>query len=247
MNKLLPFATACSLLSPAAAFAAHPLVSDDTGTQDDNNWQYEFNVEETSREPDTGRQRLWNTTLTRGFGDAVDLYVNAPYIHVQTRSDDYGSGLGDIELGAKWRWLDRGPFTLAVKPHLGIPTGNDRRGLGSGRVNVGATLLAQYDIAQFTFIANAGLAYQPNRHGDLTSLWQMSGAMLYRVTDQLQFAVDVGTERNPDRDAHANPAFAIAGAIYSPRRWLDLDLGYRRGLNDQAYDHSVLAGITARW
>ncbi|MCA3836220.1 MAG: transporter, partial [Burkholderia sp.] len=33
----------------------------------------------------------------------------------------------------------------------------------------------------------------------------------------------------------------------SPTRWLDLDVGYRRGLNDQTYRHSVMGGVTARW
>ncbi|CAM8768467.1 hypothetical protein NCM_01648 [Burkholderia pseudomallei] len=39
----------------------------------------------------------------------------------------------------------------------------------------------------------------------------------------------------------------IAGAIYTPRDWLDVDLGYRRGLNDQIYDHALMAGLTVRW
>ncbi|WP_323121119.1 transporter [Burkholderia alba] len=247
MKKILPFATACSLIAPFGAHAAHPLVSDDTGTQGDGNWQYELNMEQTSKEEGTGRQQLWNTTLTRGFGPSVDLYVNAPYTHVQTRSDEAGSGFGDIEIGAKWRFLERGPFSLALKPRINVPTGDDHHGLGNGRVNAGATLLAQYDAGSFTFLANAGVNYQPNSHDDMTSLWQVSGAALYHVTDTLHLTVDIGTSRNPDRSHHANPAFLIAGAIYSPRNWLDLDIGYRRGLNNQTYDHSLMAGLTARW
>ncbi|WDD92065.1 transporter [Burkholderia sp. FERM BP-3421] len=247
MKKILRFATACSLLSPAGAYATHPLVSDDTGTQGDGNWQYELNMEQTSRQSDTGRQQLWNTTLTRGFGPSFDLYVNAPYTHVQTRSDEASSGFGDVEIGAKWRVLERGPLSIALKPRINVPTGDDHHGLGNGRVNAGATLLAQYDVAAFTFLVNAGVAYQPNSHDDRTSLWQVSGAMLYRVTDRLQLALDIGASRNPDRDHHTSPAFLIAGAIYTPRPWLDLDVGYRRGLNDQTYNHSLMAGVTARW
>ncbi|KVL86040.1 transporter [Burkholderia stagnalis] len=247
MKKMLPLAVASTLFAPVGAHATHPLVSDDTSTQGNAHWQLELNTEATSKQPDIGRQQMWNSTLTRGFGDRLDIYVNAPYTHVQTRSDENGSGFGDVEVGMKWRFVEHGPFTLALKPKLTMPTGDDRRGLGTGRVGAGATMLAQFDVARFSFLANAGYTYQPNRQDQLTSLWQVSGAALYRATDRLQLAVDVGISRNPQRGAGANPAFAIVGAIYSPVSWLDLDVGYRRGLNDQTYDHSVMAGLTARW
>ncbi|KVL55654.1 hypothetical protein WT01_24175 [Burkholderia cepacia] len=247
MKRMLPLAAASALLAPFDALATHPLVSDDTGTQGNANGQFEFNAEETSKQEENGRHQLWNATLTRGFGERVDLYVNVPYTHLQTRSDEHGAGLGDVEVGMKWRFAERGPLSVALKPKLTTPTGNDRRGLGTGRAGAGATLLAQLDVARFSFLANAGITYQPNRQGDLTSIWAVSGAAIYKATDKLQIVADIGTSRNTESGAGANPAFAIAGAIYSPKPWLDLDIGYRRGLNDQTYDHSVMGGVTVRW
>ncbi|WP_446333347.1 transporter [Burkholderia pseudomallei] len=247
MKRMLPLAAASALFAPAGAHADHPFTSDDTNTQGDGNWQYELNVERTSKQPDIGRQQLWNTTLTRGFGERVDLYVQAPYTHVQTRSDEDGSGLGDLEIGAKWRVLERGPLSIALKPRFTMPTGDDARGLGNGRASAGAMLLAQYDVARLQVLVNAGLMYQPNRQGNLASIWQACGAIVYRATDKLRLGVDIGVSRNPKRGAGAHPAYVIAGAIYTPRDWLDVDLGYRRGLNDQIYDHALMAGLTVRW
>ncbi|KVV42179.1 hypothetical protein WT27_11320 [Burkholderia territorii] len=246
-RTMLPLAAASALLAPLDVYATHPLVSDDTGTQGNANWQFEFNGEETSKQDENGRHQLWNATLTRGFGEHVDLYVNAPYTHLQTRTDDNGAGIGDVEIGMKWRFVEHGPLSLALKPKVTMPTGNDGRGLGTGRVGTGATLLAQADVARFSLLANAGLAYQPNRQGDLRSVWAVSAAALYKATDTLQFVADIGLSRNTESTAGANPAFAIAGAIYSPKRWLDLDIGYRHGLNDQTYRHSVMGGVTMRW
>ncbi|MBU9561906.1 transporter [Burkholderia multivorans] len=246
MKRILPYAAAGALLAPLGAMAAHPLVSDDPGTQGNGNWQFELNAEQTPRQADTGYRQLWNATLTRGFGEHVDVYVNAPYTHLETRTDDNGSGFGDVEIGMKWRFVERGPFALALKPKFTVPIGNGRRGLGADRLGAGATLLAQVDVARFSFLANAGLTYQPTREHDLASIWAVSGAAIYHATDRLQLALDVGTSRNPKRGAGANPAFAIAGAIYSPTSWLDVDIGYRRGLNDQT-EHAVMAGVTARW
>nr|WP_230949053.1 hypothetical protein [Burkholderia diffusa] len=94
---------------------------------------------------------------------------------------------------------------------------------------------------------DAGLAYQPNRRGDPRSVWAVSAAALYKATDTLQFVADIGLSRNTESTAGTNPAFVIAGAIYSPKRRLDLGIGYRHGLNDQTYHHSVMGGVTARW
>ncbi|VVD98085.1 transporter [Pandoraea terrigena] len=236
-----------ALFCPLSAFAAHPLVSDDTGTQGDGKWQFETNGEVTSKQQDMGRQTLWNGTLTRGVGEALDLYVDVPYTHLQNRSDAEGNGFGDVETGAKWRMYDDGAFSIGLKPYLSFPTGNDQRGLGSGRVNAGATLLTQYETDKWTFLFNAGAAYQPNRQGDRQSLWKVSGAVLYRVLPTTQLILDVGASQNPDVTQRTHPAFMILGAIYSPKSWLDLDVGYRRGLNPQTYDYSWMGGMTVRW
>lgn len=242
-KQLISLALAC----PLSAFAAHPLVTDDTGTQGDGNWQFETNGEATAKQPDTGRQFLWNSTLTRGFGEALDLYANVPYTHVQQRSDTAATGIADLELGAKWRLYDDGAFSLGLKPYLTLPTGNDSRGLGTGRVNAGATLLAQYEIDDWTFLVNGGAVYQPNRQGVRETVWKVSGAVLYRVLPTTRLLLDIGTSQNPDFAQPTSPAFMIVGAIYSPKPWLDLDVGYRRGLNPQTYDYSRLAGVTVRW
>ncbi len=236
-----------ALLCPLSAFAAHPLVTDDTDTQGDGKWQFETNAEITSKQQDIGRQTLWNSTLTRGVGEALDVYVEMPYTHIQHRSDTDGNGIGDVETGAKWRMYDDGAFSVGLKPYLSFPTGNDRRGLGTGRVNAGATLLTQYVINDWTFLANAGAVYQANRQGQRQSLWKASAAVMYRVLPTTQLILDVGTSQNPDFAQRTRPAFMILGAIYSPKPWLDLDIGYRRGLNPQTYDYSWMGGMTARW
>ncbi|WP_353190181.1 transporter [Pandoraea pnomenusa] len=242
-KHLMTLALAC----PLSAFAAHPLVTDDTGTQGDANWQFETNGEVTSKQQDTGRQTLWNSTLTRGVGETVDLYVNVPYTHLQSRGDTAGNGIGDVETGVKWRMYDNGALSLGLKPYFTFPSGNDQRGLGTGRVNAGAALLAQYVVDDWTFLVNAGAAYQGNTQGQRQALWKASAAVLYRVLPTTQLILDIGTSQNPDFSQRTNPAFMIVGAIYSPKSWLDLDVGYRRGLNPQTYSDSWMAGATVRW
>lgn len=246
--RLLAALALCSPLAAPVAFAAHPLVSDDTGTQGDGNWQLELNGEGTTSQPDIGHQAFYNATVTRGVGEALDLYVNAPYTTLQHGSDTLGSGLQDIELGAKWRIYETETYSLGLKPFITLPNGNDARGLGNGRVGGGFTVLNQYKLDDdWTFLANAGLTYQPNTLGQRSLIWRASGAVLYQVLPTTKLILDVGASRNTDGTQSTPPAFAIVGAIYSPYDWVDLDVGYRRGLNRQTYTASWMAGLTVRW
>jgi hypothetical protein len=243
MNRLTLSTAAALLLTPLTALALQPLVTDDMGTQGAGHWQIEIGVEQTPRQGDEARQRQWNATLTRGLTEPLDIYVDVPYTYPGNPS----SGWNDAVLGLKWRWFEQGPFSLAVKPEISLPTGHRQRGLGTGRVGVSATLLAQWQAEPFTLLANAGLAWQPNRLGERSKLWQLSGAALYSASDKIQLALDAVVTRHPVPGAGPHPAFLIAAAIYSPKPWLDLDIGYRYGLNHQTDHHAVMLGLTARW
>jgi hypothetical protein len=235
---------AIALLTPLAAGALQPLVTDDTGTVGAQVWQIETGFEQIPRQGDAGRQRQWSTTLTRGWSESLDLYLGMPY----TRFDDFGAGWNDVAPGLKWRFAQQGPLSLALKPEITLPTGDWRRGLGAGHAGADVTLIAQWNSAPLTLLGNATLIRLPNRQGDRQSLWRFAGAALYRVTEQFSLASEIVIARNPARDATGMPpAFTSAAAIYSPAPWLDLDIGYRHGLNRQADNHSITAGLTARW
>jgi hypothetical protein len=243
MNKLPVWAAVAVLFAPWVARATQPLTNDDTVVQGAAHWQLELGVQQAVRQGEASLQRAWGATLTYGLNDQTDVYVNAPYV----QGSASGSGWGDTELGIKWRFAQYGPVSFALKPRLTLSTGDQRRGLGAGRAGTGATLIVQWETGRFTLLGNAGGIYQPNDQGQRQSLWQASGAALYRATETLQLALDAVISRNPDAYSKRHPAYLIAGAIYSPRSWLDLDMGYRHGLNSHAGPDAVMAGLTLRW
>jgi len=243
MTKLLKPTVAALLLTSLAVRAMQPLVTDDTGTQGAGRWQIEWSFEQAQAQGAADRQRQWTATLTHGLTESLDLHLDAPHAH----PGNFGADWHDAGLELKWRFLERERFSLAVKSELSLPTGDWRRGTGTGRTDASATLLAQWDAEPLTLLAGAGWAFQPNRRGDRQVVWQLSGAALYRVTGQLQLALDAVVARNATPGAGTPPAFLMAAAIYSPRPWLDLDIGYRYGINRQTDHHTVQVGVTARW
>jgi hypothetical protein len=231
------------LLAPLTASAILPLVTDDTSVQGQGRWQVEAGLQYIAGQGDAGAQRAWTPAAFYGLTDQTDAYISAPYKY----GGNAGSGWGDTEAGLRWRFAQQGPLNLMLRSQLMLPTGDERRGLGAGHTGAGVLLVAQWDIGRFTLLGNAGFTYQPNKVGERRLLWQVSGAALYHATDKLQLLVDAVVSRNPMPGDGGHPAFVIAGFIYTPRPWVDLNVGYRYKLNAQAGSRTVMAGATIRW
>jgi hypothetical protein len=251
-----------ALLLAAPAFAAHPLVTDDTGTQGARKYQLELTGE-------FGRDRASSgglvttehagemaATLSIGVLEPVDLVIAAPQAWSRVReggaviADE--SGVGDLAVELKWRILERGGFSLAVKPGVSFPTGDERRGLGNGRMSYGAILIASQSAGAFSFHANAGYARNEfslaeDRAANRADCFHASLAAGAEVMDGLQLVANLGVERNPDRTATTWPAHALGGAIYSLSDSFDVDVGAKVALNEPETGVTGLAGMAWRF
>ena len=89
---------AALLMLPGASRAAHPLVSDDTGTQGAGRWQFEASADRT-RERDDGlvaREHEVAFTLTRGLSDTLDLAIGLPWLRLAASGAPTQRGAGDL-------------------------------------------------------------------------------------------------------------------------------------------------------
>jgi hypothetical protein len=255
---------------PAAGRAAHPFLTDDTGTQGTGNWQLELLGQRSylDRSADAGagpvrqesRETSFNPVLTYGLRDNLDLAVGLNHLRYRVTEDgavtDEASGMSDSTLELKWRFHESGDFSLALKPGLSLPTGNENRGLGTGRTSWGVTLIATYEAGPWTFLGNA--AYTRQRYGlsqdeaaSREHLWRLSGGATWSVADGVRLVGELGIRTNGARDDPFQPGrngqFAMLGAIYSPDKKVDLDVGVRRRLNRAEPDTVILVGATFRW
>jgi hypothetical protein len=231
----------------ASVYAAHPLITEDTGTQGKGRWQLEVNTEQ-SREASEGttvRAYQPAATLSYGAADNVDLQITGAYL--RQKSDGLVvSGKLDTALDLKWRFLERGPLSLALKPGITLPTGRDDQGFGTGYANWGSLLILSYELEQWAFHSHVG--YQRNRNtlGARSSLKHISAALWFKPAEKLTLAMDLSRDTDPDAASNEAIRQAVAGIIYSVTPDFDLDAGYRRG-SSAATDRAVLFGATLRW
>lgn len=257
------FASCCILicLLTARAHAAHPLSTDDTGTSGAQKFQLETSFESAwDRERNSttvtrSNSQTLNAAITAGILDSVDLTISYPYIFQQITVNGLpaldNSGFSDLCLELKWRFLEVGPFSLAAKPGITLPSGNRNRGLGEGRPGYSLTLISSLDLKPLALHANVGYTNQryldADRDGSRKDIWSTSLGASLELLKNFQLVAEVGTATNPDKTNSAMPAYITGGAIYSFNDNLDIDLGVRGGLNTSESDIALLAGLTFKF
>jgi hypothetical protein len=256
---LFPILTACvlHLILFSPAMAAHPLITDDTGTQGTGRFLLEFNSE-LSRDRETmggvtakSRDGEAAALLSVGAAETVDLIFGLPYLWSRVKENDgttYGEkGLSDFSMGVKWRFWEGEAFSFALKPGVTFPTGNEERGLGTGKVTGSLYFITTVEIEPWAFHLNAGYLRHENKLDEREDLWHLSLAAMVEVVKDLKLVGNVGAERTADGASSRHPAFILGGVIYSITKNLDMDFGIKAGLNDVETDYALLAGVAYRF
>ena len=232
------------------AFAAAPLITDDTGTQGKGKYQVELDYSTGVEKINSGQEL--STTFTRGIVDNVDLVVGVPYnwnpFTEEGRPIAIQKGFGDTQIEIKWRFFDTSEengLSFALKPGVGIPTGN-------GTVSEGVLLIATKEWQHGAFHCNVGYthtAYSLEEDSELLrqNLWHGSVAAEVKMMKNLRTVADIGIDTDTVKASNTNPVYIIGGLIYSVSENLDLDLGVEGGLSSTAPQTTVLAGITAKF
>jgi hypothetical protein len=250
-------ALSAMMFLPVASWAAHPLITDDAGTQGKGKFQLEVNGQyDYDKETvdgvsvkSTGGQA--GSTLSYGIIENADLVLNLPYVWSKVEEDGVSvydeKGLSDISFEVKWRFFEKDGLSIALKPGVSFPTGNDEKGLGTGKTGYHVFLIGSKEIASWAFHANLGYIGNENKADEEKNIWHASLATTYEVVKNLKLVGNVGVEKNPDKAADNDPAFLIAGAIYSATENFDIDAGVKYGLTSSETDWSVMAGMAFRF
>ena len=256
LRSIYPLSAAialCSVLAcPAAAFAAHPLITDDAGTIGAGRYQLEINGEYGHEKEDgvTTETTQGAASLSYGLNESVDLVVGLPYQHIRDTDDTTvmtDHGFSDTSLEVKWRFYERDDWSLAIKPGLTLPTGDDEAGLGAGKVSYSLFSIVSKEMKPWAFHLNLGYIRNENTLDEAKDIWHASIASTFAVTDSLTAVANLGVESNTDDLAGTDPSFLLAGLIYALSEGFDLDCGIKYGLNSAETDYSLLAGITLKF
>lgn len=255
------FALIIVFMLSSVSFAAHPLITDDTGTQGKGKFQVEINAEygydkETEEDvtvKETGTEVAG--ILSYGITDSMDIVFGLPYQWNKAWEDGDmtadDNGVSDMSLEFKWMVYEVEGLSFALKPGITLPTGKEENGLGSGRMSTGLTFITTKEIGPWAFHLNLaythnGYKLEEDRDANRKDIWHVSLASQLEVIKDLSIVANIGMEKNPDKESNIHPAFLLGGLVYSLSENIDMDFGYKAGLNKPETDYTILSGINFR-
>lgn len=241
-----------ALLPGAPCFAAHPLITEDTATQGWGNGQFELTLEYGHDEERDAQEDAADlaAVLTYGLRDRLDLLLTVPYSRADTEAGDQAtavSGLGDVGLDAKWRFVEKGPLSVALKAGATWPSGDETQNLGAGKSTFSANLVTGYETAQWGGYLHVGYLRNRNVHDEREGIRHASVALTRKLGDSLKLVADLGSFTSTDRAVDEDTRFLTLGAIYGVRDDFDIDFGVKKGLSDPETDTTLQLGTALRF
>jgi hypothetical protein len=236
-------ALACLLAGVTlAAHAAHPALTEDTGTQGTGRVELELGASVVR--PPEGRVTALEPQLSIGVTDHVDAIVR-PTLLWSASTDGGTRGAAATTTDIKWRFLDVDGVHVGLRAGIDWPTGSRR--LGGDRTSAHALLAVSRSVGDATMSLNVGVERHRAEDGERPLIAALAMGVLYPIGPRVTLVADVGLASNPDASRATTPAVASVGMIARITPWLDVDVGYRGGVNAVARPHAVLAGATLRW
>lgn len=255
------FACCAALVTTGPVLAAHPLVTDDTGTQGKGKFQMEVSGEYARDKSSEGGVTTKETAGEVGFifsygvADSTDVVLGMPYQRFQVKEDGLTTareaGLSDMTVEVKHRFYEKNGLSFAIKPAVSLPAGDEEKGLGTGEPGYGVTFIATKEAGHWAFHFNAGYTrseykLQADEDANRNDIWHVSLASEYGATEDLTLVANAGVERNEDKTSSSHPAFALGGLVYSVTGHIDLNCGVKAGLNEAEADVTFLAGLALK-
>ncbi|MDE1985169.1 MAG: hypothetical protein KGJ53_01520 [Alphaproteobacteria bacterium] len=186
--RLIATIAAFTAMSALPALAGPPFITDDPEPVDLHHWEvYAFSAA-TQVKGDFGGT-LAGTEVNYGAAPNLQLHVIVPLAFDAPSGGPTQTGVGDIELGAKYRFIDKDGLQIGMFPLLEVPTGDPKLALGSGYAREYIPIWVQEDFGRWTTYGGGGYWINP---GPGNQNYWFAGWLLQRqVTDNLALGAEI--------------------------------------------------------
>lgn len=178
-------------LVPVVAFAGPPFETDDPFSLPYHTGEAYLFAAGSQAADGTGLDAAPGIEANFSFIRNTFFHLVAPLSLSRPNGGPSTCGLGDIELGFKWRFLEQADNRPAIGlfPLLELPTGDEDRGLGAGEIQVFLPLWIGKETGPWTTYGGGGYWINP---GDENKNWWFTGIMIQRqITDRLYLGAEV--------------------------------------------------------
>jgi hypothetical protein len=240
------------MLAPTSVWAVHPFLVEDTIVQGAGNFLLEFDGDKTKK--DDVKTTKYTSIITAGISESADLSVEVPYLKLApSRATNINeNGYGDLQLKLKQRTYENEVNqSFAYEVYLGMPTGNDNKGLGNNNVVAGFKLMDRQECYNNN-ILHVSVGYESYArdlkrwHFGTDSAVNYGFAVEHKFTPSFRLLTEIAGETRTFKHVEhtSRPYTAMAGLKYDLFTFWYVDVAGRVGLNHDAEDNTILLGTT---
>ncbi|MBI4712942.1 MAG: transporter [Planctomycetes bacterium] len=185
--------------------------------------------------------------LNYGMTANWDIGIEIPYVYSNPANDVVENGLGDVVLKSKYRIMEETASRPAflLKPTLKLPSGNEDKGLGSGKPDTGLLAVFTKGFGGLTGHFNAGYYAADLTKDDVwkgTSGILASGALI-PLDKRFTLATELIYEPTFNSDASDNSFDNLTGIIWTVNERTTYDFGVRFDIEDAA-EYQLIVGVS---
>ena len=185
--------------------AGPPFLTDDPEPTDTGHWEIYGLLFETEGR---GSEVDGSGGVEINYGAANDLQLTVA-LPVAWAHDDNGwhGGAGDIELSAKYRFIndESDGFQIAAFPGISLPTASN--GMGAGRVTALLPVWAQMDCGDWSIFGGAGYALNPG--AGTRNYWTGGVAVSRRISDRFLLGIEVDRQGADTTGGHSSTSLGL--------------------------------------
>jgi hypothetical protein len=210
---LFPSAIAAALVVlPCIASAGPPFITDDPEPVELHNWEvYLGTYDQRTSAGYSGTAP--HIEINYGALPDLQLHTIVPLAYDRPVDGPSHAGLGDIELGAKWRFVQESDTMpqIGIFPLLEVPTGDEHRGLGSGYDQVFLPVWIQKTAGDWT--AYGGGGYWINPGSGNRNYWFTGIVVQYQICKPLAIGGEL-FHATPSTTSESSSSGFNIGAIF---------------------------------
>jgi hypothetical protein len=199
-----------SLIS-TSALAGPPFRTDDPQPVDFLHWEFYIASAQqfTTHESDATCPHI---EINYGAIPNVQLHIVAPLGYVHT-SEGTHFGYSDTELGIKYRFVEETKMLpqIGLFPLIEIPTGNENKQLGNGKIQAYVPLWIQKSWGKLTTYGGGGVWYNP---GPDRKNWGFAGwEIQYDFSELLTLGGEINYQTAETQDSESSTGFNLGGFV----------------------------------
>jgi len=239
---MIVFLMCLAAFPPPVSWAGPPFVTDDPEPVEYQHGEF-YIASQYANNKDGREGTLPHFEVNYGIIPDVQLHLLVPFAYVHTNGGPTAYGLGDTEIGAKFRFIPESETTPQVGtfPIVHLPTGDSDRGLGGGHVPAFLPLWVQKSWGPWTTYGGGGYWINPGEGS--RDFWQLGWLAQRKITGSLTIGAEIFYFGKDTEDGRGRTGYNI-GSIF------DLNVAHHilfSAGRDMAGDNRFSAYLGYQW